>query len=135
MLLVDTNLIVPLYIRTARSDTARKLLAFDGLWRTEPLALIEFSNVLATYQRSRYITADAARNCLARAEIWLRPLFFSIRHEAALDLAIRYKVTAYDARFLALADELGSRLVTENARLQAAAPSLTQSIRDVLGSA
>lgn len=132
MLLVDTNLVVPLYIRTARSDAARELLAFDGLWRTEPLALIEFSNVLATYQRSRYITAEAARDCLRRAEIWLRPLLFSIRHEAALDLAMRYKVTAYDARFLALADQLGSRLVTEDARLRAAAPALTQSIAEAL---
>ncbi|MDQ6625611.1 MAG: type II toxin-antitoxin system VapC family toxin [Verrucomicrobiota bacterium] len=135
MLLVDTNLIVPLFVRTAGSDVARDLLEFDGLWRTEPLALIEFSNVLATYQRSRHITAATARDCLARAESWLRPLLFSIRHEAALDLAIRYKVTACDARFLALADELGGRLVTEDARLRAAAPSLTQSIRDALVSA
>jgi len=132
MLLVDTNLIVPLYVRTAHSDAARKLLAFDGLWRTEPLALIEFSNVLATYQRSRYITAEAARDCLTRAEIWLRPLLFSIGHDAALDLAMRYKVTAHDARFLALAQEARARLVTEDARLRAAAPALTQSLAEAL---
>lgn len=132
MLLVDTNLIVPLYIRTARSDDARKLLALDCLWRTEPLALIEFSNVLATYQRSRYITAEAARDCLMRAEIWLRPLLFSIKHEAALDLAMRYKVTAYDGRFLALAQQAGARLITEDAKLRAAAPALTQSLAEAL---
>ena len=132
MLLVDTNLIVPLYIQTALSDAARELLAFDGLWRTEPLALIEFSNVLVTYQRSRHITAEAARGCLRQAEIRLRPLFFSVGQEAALDLAMRYKVTAYDARFLALADQLASRLVTEDTRLRAAAPELTQSIAEAL---
>ena len=130
MLLVDTNLIVPLYIRTARSDAVRELLAVDGLWRTESLALIEFSNVLATYQRSRYITAEAARDCLTRAENWLRPLLLSIRHEAALDLAMRYKVTAYDARFLALAQQVGARLITEDAKLRAAAPALTQSLAE-----
>jgi len=55
-----------------------------------------------------------------------------VSHQAALEAALDYKVTANDARFLALADQLGSRLVTEDARLRAAAPALTQSLAEVL---
>jgi predicted nucleic acid-binding protein len=41
-------------------------------------------------------------------------------------------VTAYDARFLALAHRLGTRLVTEDAKLRSAAPALTLSLAEAL---
>src|SRR2546423_14791316 len=132
MIVVDTNIIAPLYVRSARSDAVTKLFARDAVWRTEPLALIELSNVLIAYERARYITAATARNCLNRAAAFLQPELFRVSHQAALDAALRYGTTAYDARFLALADQLGSRLITEDARLRAAAPALTQSLAEAL---
>ena len=135
MLLVDTNVIAPLYVRSARSDSVAELFARDAVWRTEPLALIELSNVLVSYERARYITAARGRDCLRRAAAFLQPHFFRVSHQAALDTALRYRVTAYDARFLAAAQQLGRRLVTEDARLRAAAPGLTQSLAEALASA
>jgi predicted nucleic acid-binding protein len=132
MLLVDTNIIAPLYVRSARTDAVEELFARDAVWRTEPLALIELSNVLITYERSRYITAATARDCLNRAAAFLQPQLFRVSHQAALETALDYGVTAYDARFLALAEQLGIRLITEDARLRAAAPALTQSLAEVL---
>jgi predicted nucleic acid-binding protein len=58
-----------------------------------------------------------------------------VSHQAALDAALRYGTTAYDARFLALAQQLGQRLVTEDAKLRAAAPRLTQSLTEALATA
>jgi predicted nucleic acid-binding protein len=132
MVLVDTNVIAPLYVRSARTDAVEELFARDAVWRTEPLALIELSNLLVTYERSRYITEATARDCLNRAAAFLQPQLFRVSHQAALEAALDYRVTAYDARFLALADQLGSRLITEDARLRAAAPALTQSLAEVL---
>lgn len=132
MLVVDTNIIAPLYLRSARTGAVAELFARDPVWRTEPLALIELSNVLVTYQRARYITAATARECLNRAAALLQPHLFRVTHQAALDAALQYGTTAYDARFLALAEQLGSRLVTEDARLRAAAPALTQSLAEAL---
>ena len=135
MLVIDTNIIAPLYVRSARSDAVRKLFAQDQIWRTEPLALIELSNVLITYQRARYITAASARECLNRATAFLQPNLFRVSHEAALDAALRYGTTAYDARFLALAQQLETRLVTEDSKLRTAAPKLTQSLAEALATA
>jgi len=132
MVLVDTNIIAPLYVRSARTEAVEELFARDAVWRTEPLALIELSRVLITYDRARYITAATERDCLNRAAAFLQPQLFRVSHQAALDAALRYGTTAYDARFLALADQLGSRLITEDARLRAAAPALTQSLAEVL---
>lgn len=134
MILVDTNIIAPLYLRSARSDDVAELFAHDSLWRTEPLALIELSNVFVSYEQAGYITPAKARDCLSRAATFLQPHFFRVTHEAALDTALRYRVTAYDARFLALARQLGRPLVTEDVNLRAAAPKLTQSLAEALGS-
>jgi predicted nucleic acid-binding protein len=132
MVIVDTNIIAPLYVRSARTDTVAELFARDAVWRTEPLALIELSNVLITYERSRHITAATARDCLNRAAAFLQPHFFRVSHQAALEAALDYRVTAYDARFLALARQVGARLITEDAKLRAAAPALTQSLAEAL---
>ena len=132
MVLVDTNVIAPLYVRSARTEAVEELFARDAVWRTEPLALIELSNMLITYERSRYITAATARDCLNRAAAFLQPQLFRVSHQAALEAALDYRVPAYDARFLALADQLGIRLITEDARLRAAASALTQSLAEVL---
>ena len=134
MLLVDTNVIAPLYVRSVLSDSVAELFARDAVWRTEPLALIELSNVLVSYERSRYITTASARDCLKRAAAFLQPHFFRVSYQAALDTALRYRVTAYDARFVAAAQQLGRRLITEDTRLRAAAPGLTQSLAEALAS-
>jgi predicted nucleic acid-binding protein len=135
MLVIDTNIIAPLYVRSVHTDGVTKLFTHDQIWRTEPLALIELSNVLITYERARYITAATARDCLNRAAAFLQPNLFRVTHQAALDAALRYGTTAYDARFLALAQQLNSRLVTEDAKLRAAAPKLTQSLAEALAAA
>jgi predicted nucleic acid-binding protein len=132
MLLVDTNIIALFYIHGAYTERAQELHRFDNLWRTDPLALVEFSNVLATYQRARYLTANQARMCLAEAERFLRPHYLQVTHETSLTVAIRYGVTTYDARFLAAAMHLNTRLVTEDKKLRGAAPNLTQSLADAL---
>ncbi len=132
MVVVDTNIIVPLYVQSARTEAAKALRDRDDVWQTEPFALVEFNNVLATYRRAEYLTVQEAKNCLAGAELFLQPNYFVVSHESALEMALRYNVTAYDARFLALAQQVGERLITEDAKLRAAAPELTQSMAEAL---
>jgi predicted nucleic acid-binding protein len=132
MLVVDTNIIAPLYIRSAYTDGVHQLRRRDGVWRTDPFAIIELSNVLATYQPVRYLTAIEAQRCLAQADRFLRPHYVEVPHDAALEFAIRHGVTTYDARFLALAERLGLPLITEDGKPRAAAPTLTQSLAEAL---
>jgi predicted nucleic acid-binding protein len=132
MLVVDTNIIAPFYIHGAYTVRVLELHRSDSLWRTDPLALVEFSNILANYQRARYLTTNEARRCLAEAERFLRPHYLQVTHETSLTVAIRYRVTTYDARFLAAAMHLNTRLVTEDKKLRATAPNLTQSLADAL---
>ncbi len=78
------------------------------------------------------MTLSLAGDFLAKAAALFDGKFARVPHAAVLAIAARHRVSAYDARFLALADQLGSRLVTEDAKLRAAAPDLTQSLAEAL---
>jgi len=56
----------------------------------------------------------------------------NLPHIAALRTAQQFTISAYDARFLATAEILGARLVTEDKKLRVAAPVLTQSLAEAL---
>ena len=133
MLLVDTNVVAYLLIHGDHTEAAQELRRRDSDWRSEALLLVEFTNVLASSIASRQDERPP------RAGLpWQRPStlldgkLISIAHASALSMAVSYRVTAYDARFLALAQQLDRRLVTEDAKLRAAAPKLTQSLADAL---
>ena len=131
MLAVDTNVLAYLLLEGDRTADAQALYARDADWRSEVFLLIEFSNILATYARRGALGADAAAELQAMAEQVLGGLV-NLPHTRALRLAAQYGVSAYDARFLGAAQALGTKLVTEDAKLRAAAPALTRSIAQAL---
>jgi predicted nucleic acid-binding protein len=134
MIVVDTNIIFPLFIQSERTEDAIRLRMLDPVWVTEPFALIEFTNVLATYWRTGLVTRDKALEYLTLAEIELAPNIVSVPHSYTLEMAMQYRVTAYDARFLAVAKASGKLLITEDTKLRKSAPNLTQSLDQALKS-
>lgn len=133
MQLVDSNIIFGLYMAsTPWHEQARALYAADDDWRTEGHALVELSNILARYVRARELTAAGALSVMTEADERLRPGLLAAPHADALRLAIKHNISAYDARFLLCAGELGLPLVTEDVRLRNAAPRLTQSLEQAL---
>lgn len=131
MLAVDSNVLAYLLLEGDRTAEAQALYARDPDWRSEGFLLIEFSNILATYARRGALAADSAQELLAAAERVVNGLV-NLPHARALKLAADYGVSAYDARFLGAAQALGTRLVTEDAKLRAAAPALTRSMAQAL---
>jgi len=132
VLIIDTNVIAYLLIEGDYTADARLLHRRDDDWRSEAFIMVEFTNVLTASIAARRMDLVLAQKFLADATSILQGKLASIPHDSMLSLAVQYRVTAYDARFLALADKLRSRLVTEDARLRAAAPALTQSLAEVL---
>ena len=135
MVVVDTNVLAYLLIEGDQTAQARRLLALDPEWISEPFLLIEFSNVLATYVRLRGLTNAQAAALLVEAEACLRGGWHEMPHAEALKLAAEHAVSAYDARFLGVARQFRQRLVTEDSRLRAAAPGLTQSLAEAVRAA
>jgi predicted nucleic acid-binding protein len=132
VLVVDTNVLGYLFIEGDFSRNARALLEYDSDWHSEPFILVELTNVFATEIRVRRASLRDAMLALTHAQVVIEPGFYRARHADVLSLAIEFKVSAYDARFLAVARALGVPLVTEDVKLRKAAPPLTQSIAQAL---
>lgn len=132
MLLIDTNVVAYLLIDGDQTEAAQRLRRNDRDWRSEAFLLVEFTNVLASSMATRKMTLLSAQAFLAKAAALFDGKLARIPRAMVLTTVARYRVSAYDARFLALADHLGKRLVTEDARLRAAAPALTQSLAEAL---
>jgi predicted nucleic acid-binding protein len=132
MFIVDTNVVAYLLIHGDHTTAAQKLHGRDPDWRSEAFLLVEFSNVLASSVATKRMTLKLAQDFLAKATGLFDRKLARVAHPLVLAIAARHRISAYDARFLALADQLGRRLVTEDIRLRAAAPKLTQSLAEAL---
>ena len=132
MLIVDTNVVAYLLIQGDQTVAAQELHRADPDWRSEAFLLTEFTNVLASSIAAKRMTFTLAHGFLIRALQLLEGKLARIDHATVLTIATQYRISAYDARFLALANQLGRRLVTEDVRLRAAAPKLTQSLAQAL---
>ena len=69
-----------------------------------------------------------AATYLAHARELLQDHFVAVDPDSALELAMEFGVSAYEAHFLAVAWERGMKLTTEDRKLRTAAPALTQSL-------
>ncbi len=131
MVLVDTNILAYLTIHGDQTPLAQALYERDADWRSETFILVEYANVLATYIRAGALTPSQGTGLLVAAES-LMPILMNVPHARALGAAAEYKISAYDARFIAVARQTGVKLVTEDARLRTAVPAWTQSMKDAL---
>jgi predicted nucleic acid-binding protein len=127
VVLVDTNVLAYLMLEGDRTSAAQELFERDADWRSEAFIMVEFSNVLTTYVRTKVLSRDQGLKLLAGAEK-LVPVLTSVRNARALEVATQFGISAYDARFVALAIQMKVKLVTEDPKLRAAVPSWTVSL-------
>lgn len=131
MVLVDTNVLAYLLIEGDRTTEAQALYAKDPDWQSEAFELVELTNILTTYTRTGALTREQGIKLLAEAETLLLPLT-SVSHQEAYEVAVEFGISAYDARFIALARQMKSKLVTEDAKLRKAVPAWTMSLSESL---
>jgi predicted nucleic acid-binding protein len=129
MIVVDANVVAYYVIEGEKTALARELMRREPDWRLPQLWRHEYLNVLATYTRQGGATLDQTRVLWRRAV----ELFGAREHatdaEAALSLAVQAPVSAYDGQYLALAQQLGTVLVTEDRRLLKAFPAIARTMR------
>jgi predicted nucleic acid-binding protein len=131
VVLVDTNILAYLIIEGDRTAAAQKLFERDSDWCSEAFVMVEFSNLLATYVRTKTLTQAQGTRLLTEAQALVSTLH-SMTNTQALETAMQYEISAYDARFISLAKHLKLKLVTEDAKLRTAVPSWTVSLADAL---
>lgn len=90
----------------------------------------EFQNILAMAIRTRQITPEQGLLAWRNAAAQMADNEQEPSPEKAIDLAARYRITGYDANFIALAMEMGVLYVTEDGELHRKLPAIAVSMAD-----
>lgn len=128
MIVVDSNVVVYLYLPTELTSHAEKLLGVDPEWVAPRLWRSEMRNVLGLYIRKKAITLEQAYRIQASAEALLADREFDVPSHDVLRLVSQSPCSAYDCEFVALARRLGTKLVTADQKILKAFPDTAVSL-------
>lgn len=122
MIVVDTNIVAYLSIEGERTAQARVLWDSDPHWQMPIIWQHEYLNILSTYTRSDGIGLEDAKHLWKIVTQKFIDAHIEIDMSVALDLAVQHNISAYDAQFIALANELEVPLISEDKRLRDRCP-------------
>ena len=112
-----------------------KTAAARDLWRRDPdrrlpaLWRHEYLNMLATFTREGGATISEAQTLWRRGIEMFGPREQGVDMESTLVFATENRISAYDAQYIALAQQPQSIRVTEDGRLLRTFPALTRSMQ------
>ncbi len=122
MIVVDTNVILYLYLPSPFAQAAQAALVKDARWIAPHLWRSEVRNVLSRYVAQHQLTLDLALEIMQEAESLLKQNEYEINSAQVLQLAFSSGCTAYDCEFVALAQNFGVPLVTMDRQVLRAFP-------------
>ena len=123
MIVVDSNVLAYLYLPGEYTAAAEALLEQDADWAAPILWRSEFRNILAGYMRRKSITFEQANSIQSEAEDLMEGAEFEVESLAVLELVRNSDCSAYDCEFIALALQLGTKLITMDKKLLRAFPA------------
>lgn len=132
MIVADANVVAALYFDGADTADARQLLALDGGWVVPELWRHEMLNIAASYAKFTQIGLARVAAAWEHADAQFGGRVRAVNMTEALRLAAKSGISAYDAQYVLLAQELNVWLVTQDKKLRAAVPDRTLSLRDAL---
>ncbi len=122
MIVVDTNIIVHLHMTSEWTSPVEQILEKDAYWYSPPLWQSEFRNVLTGAMRRNLISLDQARQIMEAAHKTMAGREIPVSSNRVLELAGESASSAHDCEFVALAKELGVKLVTLDKQILARFP-------------
>lgn len=132
MIIADTNIISYLLLPTIYTDSVEKLYKIDPDWSAPILWKSEFRNVMALYLRKKIITLEKAMQLQDTAESIIIQNEYDISSPQVLALIDKSDCSAYDCEFIALANHLDTKLVTQDKKVLRAFPTTAISVSDFL---
>jgi len=117
MIVVDTNVIAHLLLATEFQYVCYAVYKKDPEWIAPILWRSEFTNVLAKYMRADLLSPSDANLTMMDALDLMENRDFFTNPSTVIKLLSLSKVSAYDAEFVALALEMGTRLISFDQKL------------------
>ena len=129
MIVVDVNTIAYLWIPGEMTGFAEKTLERDNAWVSPILWKSEFRNILAQYLRRGLIPFKTVQRCLEGAESQMSGHEYIIPSSLIMRKVTESNCSAYDCEYMALADDLGIKLVTSDRQILNEFPETTISLK------
>ena len=133
MIVVDTNVIAYLFIPGQNSADSEALLKKDPIWHAPGLWRSEFRNVLVQYLRRSYISFSQALQIMSKAEQLMKGREYEVNSVHVIEISDNSSCSAYDSEYVALARDLGTKLVTTDQKIIRQFPDEVCSIKDYIG--
>ena len=112
MIVVDSNILLYLYLPGAHTDDCIRLLERDPEWASPALWRSEFCNTLLLYLRKKLITQAFAAQAVEAAGLLIARREYVPASVSVIDLAMQSNCTYYDCEFVAVARSHSATLVT-----------------------
>ena len=122
MIVVDSNVIAYCWIHGERTALAHRLRGLDPDWHAPVLWRSELRNILTGYRRDGSLGESQVRQIMTAAEAGLAGREHHLPSERVFAVIERSRLSACDSEFVALAEILGVRLVTEDRGILAGFP-------------
>ncbi len=130
MIVVDVNVLAYLLIPGKYTTAAERQLEADSVWVVPRLWRSELRNVLASYLRAGQMDLTDAAVVYQRAEELVGAEEYEVETLHVLRLCAESKCSAYDCEYIALAEFLDVKLVTNDGKLAKAFPRRTTLLSD-----
>jgi predicted nucleic acid-binding protein len=124
VIVVDSNIIAYFYLPGAYTGAAQELLKRDEEWAAPILWRSELRNALASYLKRGDLALEEAWSIQSEAEDLMSGTEFEVDSRSVLGLARESDCSAHDCEYVALAMQLGTRLVTMDGRVLRAFPDV-----------
>ncbi len=128
MIIVDTNILIYLYIQGEHTSSVESLIQVDCTWAAPLLWRSEFRNVLALYIRKKIISLQQALDIIDQAENLMLDNEYQPSSEIVLNLVNTSNCSAYDCEFVSLARQFDVPLITQDKKILAEFPHHTSQL-------
>jgi predicted nucleic acid-binding protein len=135
MIVVDNDVISYFWLDAPRTSVAQRVRQKNPAWRSPTLWRSEFRNVLYQHMAHRDLPLSEALQIADEVEADMRNGTMDVRTADVLRLVDQSGHSAYDCEYVALAQELGTRLVTGDKRLPTLFPETAVLMEDFVDSA
>jgi len=132
VIVVDTNVLVPVWFRSERTPLCEALVRKDPAWAAPRLWLSEFRNVAVEQVRKGRVSPEDAEKIVESAVGLIGARTFDVPSVNVLRRAISSRCTAYDSEYVVLAEELAVPLVTSDRQILRAFPQIAVSLEDAV---
>lgn len=112
MIVVDTNIIAGLFVQSDVDEIVNRVVMKDSDWVAPILWKSEFRSVLSLYFKKGFLDFTLISQIMDEAKRLMKSSEFDVNSNHVLNLISTSECSAYDCEFVALASELGLRLVT-----------------------